>query len=167
MSGSGSQLLSPSGEKSTHILSRDVGRKSRLTQQRHQSQACYLSTGHRNSRTDLWFLVGCWTGASWLQGVILRSPGSCNLGAATSRPVPATLLAALRHPAQAVKLLRVQSRHPACPALPTLHLSRASSGQPSLLPGVASPCIFTEEGTESILAFLVQGRGNFESLDDK
>lgn len=49
-------------------------------------------------------------------------------GAATSRPAPATLLAALRHPAQAVKLLGVQSCHPAYPALPALHLSRASSG---------------------------------------
>lgn len=60
--------------------------------------------------------------------VLLSAPLAVVIsGAATSRPAPATLLAAMRHPAQAVKLLRVQSCHPAYPALPALHLSRASS----------------------------------------
>lgn len=68
-------------------------------------------------------------------------------GAATSRPVPATVFAALSHPAQAVKLLLVQSRHPAYPALPALHLSRGHLlGSLLFFPGLQVPASSPRKG---------------------
>lgn len=107
MSGSWSQLLAPSGGKLVPFRSR-VGRKSRLTQQRGTNHwLAAWRPGRGDSGTGFWFLGGCGGMHRGLSVLLSASPAGDIPGTAACRPAPATLLAALRHPALAVKLLSV------------------------------------------------------------
>lgn len=150
-------------EKSTHFRSRGVGRKSRLTQNRRQSQSSCLATGHRNSRTDLRFLIGCWRDVSWLHSLLPLQLPSLGLQPPAPPRRPSLRLCATqpRLLSFLVFSLAIQLTRRCLHCTSVGHLLGSLLFFPWLQVPASSP------RKESILAFLVQGRGNFESLDDK